>query len=105
MKMKRIAVEEAFVTEDIAAEWAKLLSAKNVAPGFRLMGDSILGSSPGAKAVHKRLLDLGEHRITHMDETGIDIQVLSLTSPGVQVFDSATGAALARSTEYCPNIS
>ena len=96
MKMKRIAVEEAFVTEDIAAEWAKLLSAKNVAPGFRLMGDSILGSSPGAKAVHKRLLDLGEHRITHMDETGIDIQVLSLTSPGVQVFDSATGAALAR---------
>jgi len=93
--MKRIATEEAFVTEDIAAEWAKMLSGK-VEPGFRLMGDSILGSSPGAKAVHKRLLDLGEGRVAHMGATGIDIQVLSLTSPGVQVFDAATGAALAR---------
>jgi 5-carboxyvanillate decarboxylase len=73
-----------------------MLSAGKVEPGFRLMGDSILGSSPGAKAVHKRLLDLGADRGAHMDATGIDVQVLSLTSPGVQVFDSATGAALAR---------
>jgi 5-carboxyvanillate decarboxylase len=96
VKIKRIATEEAFVTEDIAAEWAKLLSAEKVEPGFRLMGDSILGNSPGARAVHERLLDLGEDRIAHMDATGIDVQVLSITSPGVQVFDAATGAALAR---------
>jgi 5-carboxyvanillate decarboxylase len=96
VKNKRIAVEEAFVTEDIAAEWAKVLAGKDVDPGFRLMGDSILGNSPGAKAVHKRLLDLGEGRIAHMDATGIDVQILSLTSPGVQVFDSATGTTLAR---------
>ena len=96
MTMKRIAVEEAFVTEDIAAHWATLLSADKVEPGFRLMGDSILGKSPGAKAVHKRLLDVGADRIAHMDATGIDMQVLSITSPGVQVFDAATGAALAR---------
>jgi 5-carboxyvanillate decarboxylase len=96
MTMKRIAVEEAFVTEDIAAEWAKLLSADKIEPGFKLMGDSILGNSPGAKAVHKRLLDVGAERIAHMDATGIDVQVLSITSPGVQVFDAATGAALAR---------
>ena len=94
--MKRIAVEEAFVTEGIAAEWAKLLSAEKVEPGFRLMGDSILGSSAGAKAVHERLLDIGENRVAHMDATGIDVQVLSITSPGVQVFNAATGARLAQ---------
>jgi 5-carboxyvanillate decarboxylase len=93
---KRIAVEEAFVTEDIATEWAKVLAGKDVEPGFRLMGDSILGNSPGAKAVHKRLLDLGKDRIAQMDATGIDMQILSLTSPGVQVFDPVTGTSLAR---------
>src|ERR1700722_15063812 len=96
MNNKRIAVEEAFVTHDIAAEWAKALAAKNVEPGFRLMGDSVLGSSPGAKALHKRLLGLGDERIAHMDATGIDMQILSRTSPGVQVFNSTTGSPLAR---------
>jgi 2,3-dihydroxybenzoate decarboxylase len=96
VKIRRIAVEEAFVTEDIAREWAKVLAAEVVDPGFRLMGDSVLGSSPGARAVHQRLLDLGAGRIAHMDATGIDMQVLSITSPGVQVFNSTTGAALAR---------
>ncbi|MCV7410205.1 amidohydrolase [Mycobacterium florentinum] len=32
-----------------------------------------------------RLPDLGEHRLAEMDDAGIDIQVLSLTSPGLQV--------------------
>ena len=32
-----------------------------------------------------------------MDETGIAMQVLSLTAPGVQVFDAAEAVALARS--------
>ncbi|HVJ29135.1 MAG TPA: amidohydrolase family protein, partial [Gammaproteobacteria bacterium] len=31
-----------------------------------------------------------------MDATGIDMQILSVTSPGVQIFDAATGTALAR---------
>ena len=33
-----------------------------------------------------------------MDASGIDMQVLSLTSPGVQVFDAATANALAASS-------
>jgi 2,3-dihydroxybenzoate decarboxylase len=32
-----------------------------------------------------------------MDATGIDLQILSLTSPGVQIFDAATATSLARS--------
>jgi len=92
---RRIAMEEAFVTRDIAAEWAKILAHRNVEPGFRKMGESILADTPGNKQLHGRLIDLGAGRIAHMDETGIDVQVLSLTSPGVQVFDAVTATALA----------
>ena len=95
--MKRIATEEAFVTQEIADEWAKLL-AKGAPgePGFRKMGETILADSPGTRLVHQRLLDLGEGRLAHMDETGIDMQVISITSPGVQVFEPALAMALAR---------
>lgn len=95
MAMKRIAVEEAFVTPEIADEWAKVLASRNVEPGFRMMGNSILGDSPGTKMVHARLLDIGAGRIAHMDQTGIAMQILSLTAPGVQVFDAVTATALA----------
>jgi len=94
--MLRIAVEEAFVTQGIVEEWARTLSGAEVEPGFRAMGASILGGSPGAKAVHERLLDLGEGRIRHMDETGIAVQLLSLTAPGIQVFEAVAADRLAR---------
>ena len=44
-----------------------------------------------------RLTDLGEGRLTEMDTAGIDMQVLSLSFPGVELFDAADGTALARS--------
>jgi len=94
--MKRIAIEEAFVTPEISEEWKKVLGSKNVEPGFREMGKTIHGDNPGTQMVHARLLDLGAGRIAHMDATGIAVQVLSLTAPGVQVFDAITGAALAK---------
>jgi 5-carboxyvanillate decarboxylase len=93
---RRIAVEEAFVTQEIAAACDRALALEHVEPGFRLMGNSILGKSPGARVVHERLLDIAAGRIAHMDQTGIDVQILSLTSPGVQVFDASTATVLAR---------
>jgi 5-carboxyvanillate decarboxylase len=99
--VRRIAVEEAFVTEAILKEWRRLLGTTTVEPGFRMMGNAILGTQRGAQALHERLLDLGEGRIATMDRTGIDLAVVSLTAPGVQVFDPATGTALARdSNDY-----
>ncbi len=50
------------------------------------LGDGLLG----------KLLDTGEQRLRDMDAAGIDLQVLSLTSPGVEQFDPARGTALAR---------
>lgn len=95
MTRQRIAVEEAFVTEDIAREWKKVLASKFVEPGFKMMGNSILGDDPGARMVHSRLVDLGAGRIAHMDATGIDLAVISITSPGVQAFDAVTATRLA----------
>ncbi|MEM7117213.1 MAG: amidohydrolase family protein [Chloroflexota bacterium] len=94
--MKRIAIEEAFVTQAIADEWAKVLAngAPNE-PGFRKMGETILADSPGTRLIHQRLTDLGAGRIAHMDETGIDMQVISMTSPGVQVFEAGLATTLA----------
>jgi len=40
--------------------------------------------------------DVGEGRIAEMDAAGIDMQVLSLNSPGVEQLDSGEAAALAR---------
>ena len=44
----------------------------------------------------EQLCDLGRGRITAMDAAGIDVQVLSLTSPGVEQLDAAEAATLAR---------
>src|SRR6266700_2730986 len=94
-QVKRIAIEEAFVTAEIAAEWKKVLARDDVEPGFAKMGESILAQTPGNALLHSRLLDIGKGRIAHMDEVGIDVQVLSLTSPGVQVFAADLATRLA----------
>jgi len=54
--------------------------------------------SPRGLKLEETLLDLGEGRIKHMDDHGIDIQVLSLTNPSVQLFPSGEGTIWARRT-------
>jgi len=92
---RRIATEEAFITRDVATAYDRLIGAGYSAdPGFAAMWRGI-GSSD---AFRLRLTDLGEGRIADMDGAGISMQVLSLTAPGVQVFDAGTAVALARSS-------
>jgi 5-carboxyvanillate decarboxylase len=93
--VRRIAVEEAFVTAEIASEWKSVLAGPDVEPGFAKMGESILAETPGNALLHSRLLDIGKGRIAHMDEIGLDSQVVSLTSPGVQVFAADLATRLA----------
>lgn len=95
---KRIATEEAFVTRDIVKAYRDLL-ARNGSDdiGFNsLMGYYLNNPSERTRAVAARLEDLGARRIADMDATGIAMQILSLTSPGVQIFDAATAVSLAR---------
>ncbi|MDG2089268.1 MAG: amidohydrolase family protein [Arenicellaceae bacterium] len=93
---KRIATEEAFVTQEIADEWDKIIATGAPGdPGFRMMGQTILKPSPGTKIIHKRLTDLGAGRIKDMEADGIDMQVISITSPGVQVLEGSLAHELA----------
>ena len=97
---KRIATEEAFATKDLITAYRDLLARKGSNDiGFNsLMGYYLGNPSERTRAVAERLQDLGSRRIEDMNSTGIDLQILSLTSPGVQIFDAATGTALARAT-------
>ena len=44
----------------------------------------------------ERLVDVGAKRIAEMDAAGIDMQVVSLTAPGVEQLDPTDAVALAR---------
>jgi len=44
----------------------------------------------------QRLRDVGAERIARMDAAGVDVQVLSITTPGTQVLDAAEAVPLAR---------
>lgn len=50
----------------------------------------------GISQLIDRLCDLDDRRIADMDAAGIDVQVLSLTSPGVEQLDATEAVALAR---------
>ncbi len=97
-KYQRIATEEAFAPAEMLKMYRQLFESGSVKdPGFdSLWGFYCTSMSPRAIAIRAKLVDLGEERIADMDATGIDRQVISLTSPGVQVFDRDTAVSLAR---------
>lgn len=70
--MTLIGIEEHFLTNEIREAWNALgLDAVDPSVAFH--------SGP----IESRLLDLSEERLALMDETGVDVQVLSLTTPAL----------------------
>jgi len=51
---------------------------------------------PATEAMLSRLLDTGNGRVQIMDESNIQMQVLSFVSPGVQVFDNPTAIRMSK---------
>jgi len=94
---RRIATEEAWISAELLALYQKMLKEGSADdPGFDgLWRHYGLGTSERCIAVRERMLDLGARRIGDMDAAGIDIQILLLTSPGVQLLDAQTATALA----------
>lgn len=78
--MRKIALEEHFVTADLA--------------GYGSSTSSIAQPHVWADA-SRRLLDFTAERLPEMDAAGLDVQVLSLNSPGIQAEPNAAVAVRA----------
>lgn len=82
--MRTITVEEHFVTPSFLAGPGK---------GFF---ERFRNSGPRGAIMAEQLCDLDRKRIAEMDEAGIDVQVLSLNSPGVEQAEPDEAIACAR---------
>lgn len=63
---------------------------------LRFGGDESVNVLSSKELTDHRLQDVGAERIARMDAAGVDVQVLSITTPGTQVLDAAEAVPLAR---------
>jgi len=82
--MKIVALEEHFVPRQVSDAWKATAAIQDFTVS--------MNSSQYAR----QLEDLEDIRIQAMDDAGIDVQVLSLPSPGVQNFEPADAISVAR---------
>ena len=82
--MRTIALEEHFTTPAFVA-----------GPG-RFFTENMAKAGPGGAKLLAQLADIGDRRIAEMDEAGLDMQVLSLNSPGVEQAEAEEAIAIAR---------
>lgn len=80
-----VALEEHFVVPELLSAWSRIPeSQRDPVSGF--------GDDPLAQ----RLRDVGDRRLADMDDQGVDVQVLSLNTPGVQNLGPADAVLVAR---------
>src|SRR5918994_6950638 len=90
--MRTITLEEHYATEAFMEGPGRELKAQAEA------ARSHPQVAAGYEKLIEQLCDLGDGRISAMDAAGIDVQVLSLTFPGVEQLEAAEGVAFARET-------
>lgn len=84
--LRVVALEEHIVTADVLAAWERL------DPSCQDL--SLAPSRSGSTG--RALLDTGQERLAAMDAQGVDVQVLSLSTPGLQNLASADAVVLQR---------
>ncbi|HEY4306699.1 MAG TPA: amidohydrolase family protein [Gemmatimonadaceae bacterium] len=80
---KLIGIEEHFLTKEIRAAWANSPAHQAESANF------------DRGEIESRLDDLGDGRIALMDEAGVDVQVLSVTTPALNNLEPDESVALA----------
>ena len=84
--MRTITLEEHFATPEFFNGPARFVQERAQKMGGRYL------------QVLDRLCDVGAKRVAEMDAAGIDVQVLSLSAPGVEQMEPADAVAMARDT-------
>ncbi|HEX6000723.1 MAG TPA: amidohydrolase family protein [Hyphomicrobiaceae bacterium] len=95
-RIRRIATEEAFSIPEIADELAKVARAPGRSLDLPLV-QAIYDPQGKGRMIgwRERLIDMEGERLRDMDANGVDMQLLLLTAPGVQMFDADTATELA----------
>jgi len=94
--IRRIATEEAFSIPEIAAGLRDVARSPTISQDLILVQRIYDAKSDDVQArLLPRLLDLEKERLQDMDKNGVDMHLLSLTAPGVQMFDADTATELA----------
>jgi 5-carboxyvanillate decarboxylase len=102
---RKICVEEHFSTTDHLKKMLSIYEKKYPVPEIIEQEKYILSDAPflssmssnaGTGKMMNKLCDIGKGRLDDMDKYGIDTQVVSLVSPGVQIFEASEGTRLAR---------
>jgi predicted TIM-barrel fold metal-dependent hydrolase len=108
-RLRKIATEEAFTIPEVAE--AVRAVVRGGGPNLDLKLLTLVYDAPTATPVHAstgpdrdavarlllpRLLDVGKLRLDEMDAHGVDVHVLSLGVPGVQMFAAPEAVTLAR---------
>lgn len=97
-KLRLIATEEAFSVPEVAAALRDVSRSPTLSLDRPLVAgvyDSPDGKGYDGMNFLEGLLDVENRRLRQMDELGIDMHLLSLTAPGVQMFDADTATELA----------
>ena len=97
---KRIATEEAWAPPELIQEIMRIVHARELDdPGFNsLWGFYGASTAERPRMLLEKIQKIDESRIADMDASGIDMQLLLLTAPGVQVMKKDTAVALAASS-------
>jgi len=95
-KFRKIAVEEAFSIPEVAEGLQRVSRAPGDSADLPLIR-GIYDAQPGYGNLKflDGLLDIEDRRLKEMDQYGVDMHLLSLTAPGVQMFDADTACELA----------
>lgn len=78
LRVRKIALEEAFWVDTLQTPW--MLDPRTAPASF--FAETV--RQDAARRVVERIRDVGDLRITEMDAHGIDVQVLSLGTPGLE---------------------
>jgi 2,3-dihydroxybenzoate decarboxylase len=94
----RIATEEGYCPPELLTIYRDIIeNGKFDDPAFNAQFKFYLDSpSPRVRQINAGLTSITGHRLQQMDESGIDVAILSLTSPGVQVMEKDQAVSFAR---------